>query len=633
MVVLALVPPPSMPVFTGAQVSDTQTYEGRVVSVIDTRQEEIAPGQVQPVQRLLVTFSEGPLRGQQIEVEHGQFTYTNEASLYRAGDTVLVMTTVRPDGSRMSMVTGYMRTQDLLVLLIVFVGFAVLVSGWKGLRALLGLAISFVVLLGFVLPQILGGRDPVVISVIGSFTLLAVTLYLAQGWTLKAHAALLGIFASLLVAGLLVTWSVDLVRLGGYGSEEAMLLQASGSSVSLRGLLMAGMMVGALGVLDDVIVGQTSAVNELADADPSVSWRELYRRAMNVGHDHIAATVNTLVLAYVGASMPLLLLFRVYPEPWLQTVNRDLVAEEVVRSLVGSISLIAAVPITTLIASLLYGTRRAVPGRRAPATIRVVYDDNALDQRLKPAHGFACLLEAGGKHILFDTGADGPTLVYNLVAMGANPRDIDAVVLSHEQADHTGGMEALLNLNSQLTVFLPSSFNPGVKSAWRKRSRVMEVAETATVAEGIYTFVIGDDASAEQALILKTAHGLVLVTGCAHTGIAAVVRQAQQWGCVHTVVGDFQLEAAPDGEIESTVAALGQLDIAQVAPAHGTGDKAQWRLRAAYGDGYVLTGVGTVITFADPAQDQQAGSRTGEIDATAQGDQVIGAVNRQEQGE
>jgi uncharacterized membrane protein len=163
-----------------------------------------------------------------------------------------------------------------------------------------------------------------------------------------------------MLTGLLASFAVSLARLNGFGSEEAMFLQAAGVSVNLRGLLLAGMIVGTLGVLDDVIVGQASAVTELAEADSTLDWRDLYRRAMNIGHDHIAAMINTLVLAYVGAAMPLLLLFQLYPEPWGLTLNREMIAEEIVRALVGSLGLIAAVPITTFIASLLRSFRLPV---------------------------------------------------------------------------------------------------------------------------------------------------------------------------------------------------------------------------------------------------------------------------------
>jgi uncharacterized membrane protein len=352
----------AMPTRQAGGAGDSQTIEARVVRVLETGQVELTPGQSQAVQRLEVEIVSGPLRGERVEVEHGGMSLTNEYSLYREGDHVLATVSNLPDGGRMLMVTDFVRTGALALWGLVFIGATVLVSGWQGVRALMGLAVSFVVLLGFVLPQILAGHDPVLISVIGSFVLLAATLYLTQGWALKTHAALLGVFFSLLLTGTLASFAVGLARLSGFGSEEAMFLQAAGTPVNLRGLLLAGMIVGTLGVLDDVIVGQASAVVELAEANLSLrgGWRELYRRAMNIGHDHIAATINTLVLAYVGAAMPLLLLFQLYPEPWGLTLNREMIAEEVVRALVGSLGLIAAVPITTFIASLLRSFRLPV---------------------------------------------------------------------------------------------------------------------------------------------------------------------------------------------------------------------------------------------------------------------------------
>ncbi|MEW5717282.1 MAG: YibE/F family protein [Chloroflexota bacterium] len=332
---------------------DAQTVEARVVRVIETGKVEIAPGQTQPFQRLELEIVSGPLRGQRAQVEHGATDLSSEESLFRKDDHVLVAVAARAEGGYAFMITDVVRTGALALLGAIFLGFAVMVSGWKGVRALIGLAVSFVVLLGFVLPQILAGRNPVLVSVIGSLGLLAVTLYLTQGWALKTHAALLGVCITLILTGALAAFAVNLTRLSGFGSEEAMFLQTAGTSVNLRGLLLAGIIVGTLGVLDDVIVGQASAVMELAEANPAWGWRELYQRAMNIGQDHIAATINTLVLAYVGAAMPVLLLFQLYPEPWMQTLNREMIAEEVVRTLVGSLGLIAAVPITTLIASVL----------------------------------------------------------------------------------------------------------------------------------------------------------------------------------------------------------------------------------------------------------------------------------------
>lgn len=348
---------------------DTQTVEARVVRVIETGTIAIAPNHRQPFQRLELEIVSGPLRGERAQVEYGVLDVSSEERLFRQGDHVLVTVTPRPEGGYVWMITDIVRTGALAALGIVFVAFAILVSGWKGVRALVSLAISFVILLGFVLPQILAGRDPVLVSVVGSLVLLAITLYLTQGWRLKTHAALMGVCITLILTGVLAALAVHLTRLSGFGSEEAMFLQTAGVAVNLRGILLAGMIVGALGVLDDVIVGQASAVMELADANPALDWRELYRRAMNIGQDHIAATINTLVLAYVGAAMPVLLLFQIYPEPWLQTLNREMIAEEIVRTLVGSLGLIAAVPITTLIASV-WRARRAVAPASMPESIQ-----------------------------------------------------------------------------------------------------------------------------------------------------------------------------------------------------------------------------------------------------------------------
>lgn len=356
--------PVSPEVSPNAVESDATTVEARVLRVIEVRQMlSGATGQLQPVQQLELEITRGAERGQRVIVDHGLESFVTEDRLYREGDHVLVMFVRRSDDSQTWIITDVIRTGALMVLGLAFVAAVVFVSGWKGIRALVGLAFSFLVIFGFVLPQILAGHEPVLVSILGAFVLLTVTLYLTQGWTLKTHAALVGVLFSLILIGVLATFSVGLARLTGLGSEEALFLQIADVSINARGLLLAGIIVGTLGVLDDVIVSQAATVIELADVDPTLSWRDLYRRALNIGRDHIAATINTLVLAYVGAAMPLMLLFQIYPEPWQYTINREIIAEEVVRTLVGTLGLIAAVPITTLATSLL----QTIQSRRAQA--------------------------------------------------------------------------------------------------------------------------------------------------------------------------------------------------------------------------------------------------------------------------
>jgi len=225
---------------------------------------------------------------------------------------------------------------------------------------------------GFILPAILAGGDPVVVSILGSSVLMASTFYLIHGWTLKAHTAALATLAALALTGILAAVSVNAARLTGMGSEEALFLtQFAGSAIDVRGLLLASILIGALGVLDDLTINQISAVFELRQAKPDLPSRGLYRRAMVIGQDHIAATVNTLLLAYVGASLPLLLLFSLFQEPVLAALNRAAIAEEILRTLVGSIGLVAAVPIATALAAAVQRYRGRLPGWLGPEMLDV----------------------------------------------------------------------------------------------------------------------------------------------------------------------------------------------------------------------------------------------------------------------
>jgi uncharacterized membrane protein len=327
-------------------VANTGTVEAQVIGVIHS-------GPSQSASQLELEILSGPLRGEHAQVDLSAPEYAGNPQQYHEGDQVLADVVTRDNGKLTLMITDYVRTGALAFLITLFIAATVLVSGWQGFRSLLGLAISFIVLMGFVIPRILAGQDAVLVSVTGAFVLLAATLYLSLGWSSKTHTALLGVVLTLILIGVLSSFAVDLTRLTGAGTEDAVTVQATAGAIDLRGVLLAGIIVGSLGVLADVVVTQASAVSELVEANPMLNWRELYRRAMNIGHDHIAASINTLILAYVGAAMPLLLLFQLYPESWSVTINRGFIAEELVRTLVGSLGLVCAVPITTLTASLL----------------------------------------------------------------------------------------------------------------------------------------------------------------------------------------------------------------------------------------------------------------------------------------
>jgi len=330
---------------------ETETMTARVIEVLEEGSLDLGDGMAHPYQHLLLHVESGSLAGQEIRVEEGTFNITSEERLFDVGDRVFVERVGGLDSDRFY-ISDPVRTTPLFLVAVLFAGLVVLVGRGRGLRSLLGTAFSLLVIFLFVLPQIVAGRDPVLISIAGSVVLLAVSTYLVYGLNFKAHAAVLGMMLSLVLTGVLAWLFVGWSRLTGLTEEGGFLVSALGPGFDLRGLVLGGIIIGSLGVLDDICVGQASAVFELANVNRDLDWRELFSSSLNIGRDHIAAMVNTLLLAYVGASMPLMLAFTIYPEPIWRRINREPIAEEIVRTLAGSLGLVMAVPITGLIASL-----------------------------------------------------------------------------------------------------------------------------------------------------------------------------------------------------------------------------------------------------------------------------------------
>ncbi len=331
---------------------ETETMAARVVEVLEEGTIEMDGGGTLPYQRLLLRVEGGSLAGQEMEVEEGTVNIISQDRLFHVGDRVYLERAVGSDGDRFY-ISDFERTGPLFWIVTLFVGLVVLVGRGKGLRSLVGTLFSMVVIFTFIVPQIIAGQDPVVVSIAGSIVLLAVSNYLIYGWNPRAHAAVAGMVLSLVLTGVLAWLFVGWARLTGLSEEGGYLVLELGPGINLQGLVLGGIIIGAMGALDDVCVAQVSVVFELLDANPDLEWVDLFRRAFNVGRDHIAAMVNTLVLAYTGASLPLLLAFTLYQEPLWRRVNREPIAEEIVRTLVGSMGLVMAAPITSLIASLL----------------------------------------------------------------------------------------------------------------------------------------------------------------------------------------------------------------------------------------------------------------------------------------
>jgi uncharacterized membrane protein len=333
----------------GARLPPTELAEVRNIDADSCRIPDI-PG----CRRVTVLLRSGPDRDTRASFDAG-----SEFDI-DVGDRVRVYRSELPPEAQIGGVTAdtyaladFERRNALLWLAIVFAVLVVLTSRFRGVRALLGLGASLAVILFFIVPAILDGSPPLAVAVVGSLAVMFATIPLAHGLGPKTIAACLGTAVSLFLTAGLATAAIEFAHLSGFASEDAVFLRVNRGDLSLEGLLVAGMVIGALGVLDDLTVTQASTVLALRRANATMRARELFRSALWVGHDHIAATVNTLFLAYAGAALPVLLIFSLSGTSASDAVNSEVVASEVVAMLVGSIGLIVAVPVTTGLAAAL----------------------------------------------------------------------------------------------------------------------------------------------------------------------------------------------------------------------------------------------------------------------------------------
>jgi uncharacterized membrane protein len=336
----------------GFSTLGSDTVRAEVAQILDEGQIDM-DGRMQKYQVVRVNILEGQYAGIPMQIDYGKRQVRSDEYDLAVGDKVMVAISKTPDNVVNAYFVDFIRTTPILWLTVIFAAAIIFISRWKGVGALLSMVFSLYVIIDYIIPHILIGEDPLKVSIIGSAILLGVTLYLTYGWTLKTHSAVISMIFVLLLTGALSALFVVLTKLNGTGDENVMfLMQAMKTPINLRGLLLGGMIIGALGVLDDLVTTQASAVFELHHANPNFGFRALYNSAMRIGQDHVAATVNTLVLAYAGASLPMLLLFSLARGDYGYLINFAFIAEEVVRTLVGSLGLIAAVPLTTVIAIL-----------------------------------------------------------------------------------------------------------------------------------------------------------------------------------------------------------------------------------------------------------------------------------------
>ncbi len=306
----------------------------------------------QEIKKVTIKIGSGELKGQTVTIEDNTVALTYQIN-YKPGDNVIVTVSEDGHGGQSIYITDYDRRPVLFMLLVFFLLLTVLIARKQGLLSLLAMLVSLYVIVQIIIPNILAGANAFTITMIGAFIIIPVTYYLSHGFNKKTTIAIAGTAITLIITALLAYFFSKIANLTGYANEDAIYLQnISGSVINVFNLLIAGILIGGLAVLNDITVSQASIVASLRKSNPNLTMLQLYNHAMEVGKDHVASLVNTLILVYVGASLPLVLLFYNTHTPLSLLLNQEIIATEIVRTLVTSIGIVTAVPVTTYLACL-----------------------------------------------------------------------------------------------------------------------------------------------------------------------------------------------------------------------------------------------------------------------------------------
>ncbi|MFM2357993.1 MAG: hypothetical protein RJA61_730 [Candidatus Parcubacteria bacterium] len=339
----------AIPVFAqeGVLIQDkVEIVRAKVVEVLNQEQRDVPGTEVQSIyQTIKAEILEGREEGKMITVE-------NDFLVLKAGDKFFLRHNIDGlSGREMYAVRDIDRRGVMFAFIALFVGVVLVFSGKQGLKSILSLMGSFFVILYVLVPSLLKGYPPVLTSIIIAAVILFIAIYLTHGFNRESTVAFLGTVSAVMLTGILAYLAVTFARLSGFASDEAVYLNFNtNGALDFTGLLLGGIMIGVLGVLDDIAVTQAAVVSELYNSAPHLSRKEIYKKALRVGREHVGALVNTLALAYTGASLPLLLLFSISDFSGASIINQEIFATEIIRTAVGSIGLILTVPITTLLA-------------------------------------------------------------------------------------------------------------------------------------------------------------------------------------------------------------------------------------------------------------------------------------------
>ncbi len=344
-------------VFYFAQFNNTgqPVFTGTVIRTETREREEF--GQMRLYHHIYAELNEGPSKDMIVEFEE-PVENINPEFWVKKNTKILISSFTDEQGEDIFVLSDIDRRQPIYAIWILFVLFTVWVGRTKGLLAIAGMLLTLAVIFLFIIPRLLDGADPVQTSIAGALFMLPTVLYLSHGFNKKSNIAAVSTALSVLLIVILYKFFGDIAFISGFSSEETTHLPALLGSNDLRGILLASIIIGAIGMLDDITVSQVSVVAELKTANERYGFKELWEGAMRVGRDHINAIINTLILAYTGASFPLLILLYANNQPGAITISGEDVATEILRALLGSIGIVAAVPITTFIASAFFSGER-----------------------------------------------------------------------------------------------------------------------------------------------------------------------------------------------------------------------------------------------------------------------------------
>lgn len=330
--------------------------KGKVLEIYEEKMnQEISEGIFENYQRVLVKITSGDYKGKEVEIENSFINSPGYEIHVQKGDKVLLSVLFDESGYQKAYVVDFVRDLYIYLLIGLFLLLMLTIGRSQGLKGVISLGITFLVIYKVMIPQIFAGRSPVIVTIFSAVIIALITFAIVSGFTKKSLAAFLGTAFGLIFAAILAIVISNAANLTGLGTEESRMLffVPEFANINMKGILLSGIILGALGAVMDVCMSIASSTSEIASAGENMSFQQLFKAGMNVGNDIMGTMTNTLVLAYTGASLPLLLLLMAYDLPFLHLMNFEMLADEIIRALIGTIALVSAIPITAVVSALL----------------------------------------------------------------------------------------------------------------------------------------------------------------------------------------------------------------------------------------------------------------------------------------